>query len=103
MLRRLEQSAGRAGAADACELMDANDMHDRITVARTLVEHLFAREETRWPCYQSRADFPIRNDVEFRCFINSTRGGDGQVRCFRRGLESPFARLDAKEGADGRD
>lgn len=103
LLRRLEQSAGRTRAVDACELMDVNDMLDRITVARTLVEHQLARKETRWPCYQSRADFPIRNDVEFRCFINSTRDVDGHVRCFRRGLESPFTRLDAKEGADGRD
>jgi adenylylsulfate reductase subunit A len=100
LLGRLEASAGRARAADRLELMDANDMLDRITVARTLVEHLLAREETRWPCYQSRADFPVRNDVEFRCFTNSIRNA-GRVHCFRRELEPPFARLDP-EADDGR-
>jgi adenylylsulfate reductase subunit A len=76
------------------ELVDACDMKHRILVARALVEHLLSRRETRWPCYQSRADFPVRNDVEYSCFINSVMDTESdKINCFQRSLRPPYEQI----------
>lgn len=53
------------------DLMLAHEVLDRVWVARALVRHLAFREETRWPAFQSRADFPKRDDESWDCFVNS--------------------------------
>lgn len=58
-------------AADLHELMQAHEVIDRTDVARVLVEHLLYRQETRWPCYQSRVDYPARDDAKWLKFVNS--------------------------------
>jgi len=58
-------------AGDLHELMEAHEIIDRLDVAETLVYHLMYREETRWPGWQTRADFPEKNDEKFDCFVNS--------------------------------
>lgn len=87
-LQRLAEHARDIGAADGYSLMRAHDAWDRILLARTLVEHLLARCETRWPCYQSRLDFPARNDLEYKLFINS-RIENGCIKIIKRGLVPP--------------
>ncbi|MEE9605989.1 MAG: hypothetical protein V3V70_10530 [Candidatus Scalindua sp.] len=47
------------------------ELIDRVDVAKVLIEHLIYRKETRWPCYQSRTDFPDRDDTNWLKFINS--------------------------------
>lgn len=58
-------------AADLHELMQVHEVIDRADVARVLVEHLLYRKETRWPCYQSRVDYPARDDEQWLKFVNS--------------------------------
>lgn len=53
------------------ELMKCHEVIDRIDVARVLIEHLLYRKETRWPVYQSRADYPERDDKNWLKFVNS--------------------------------
>lgn len=60
-------------ARDMHELMLAHEVIDRIDVAQVLVEHLLFRKETRWPGYQTRLDYPDRDDSNWLCFINSRR------------------------------
>ena len=79
-------------AEDMHALMRAHDTADRILLARTLVEHMLAREETRWPCYQTRLDYPLRNDFEYRLFINS-RVEDGRISVFKRELKPPYTTI----------
>jgi adenylylsulfate reductase, subunit A len=76
-------------AADGHGLMRVHDTFDRILLAKVLVEHLLARRETRWPCYQTRLDFPLRNDFEYSLFVNSTLK-DGAVKVFGRSLDPPY-------------
>jgi adenylylsulfate reductase subunit A len=51
--------------------MLAQDCWDRIFVAHAHIEHMLARQETRWPSFQVRLDFPKKDDANFNCFINS--------------------------------
>jgi len=81
--------AAEATAGDGHGLMRVHDTLDRILLARVLVEHLLARRETRWPCYQTRLDFPLRNDFEYSLFVNSTWKA-GAVRVFGRSLDPPY-------------
>ncbi|MBI1859160.1 MAG: adenylyl-sulfate reductase subunit alpha [Candidatus Melainabacteria bacterium] len=53
------------------ELMKCHEVIDRLDVAQVLIEHLIYRKETRWPVYQSRADYPERDDKNWLKFVNS--------------------------------
>ncbi|MFZ5634260.1 MAG: adenylyl-sulfate reductase subunit alpha [Bacillota bacterium] len=75
-------------AKDLHELMKCNEVVDMLDVAEVLVHHLLYREETRWPGWQNRVDFPERNDEKFNCFVNSRRNPQtGQVEMFTRPYE----------------
>lgn len=75
-------------ARDLHELMNAHEIIDRIDVAEVLVEHLLYRKETRWPSYQSRLDYPERDDRNWLKFINSVRDTEtGEVKIVERPYE----------------
>lgn len=88
-LAALEERSRQMQAEDMHALMRAHDTADRLLLARTLVEHMLARKETRWPCYQTRLDYPMRNDFEYKLFINS-RVEDGRITVFKRELTPPY-------------
>ncbi|MBI5302660.1 MAG: adenylyl-sulfate reductase subunit alpha [Chloroflexi bacterium] len=70
------------------ELMEAHEVVDRLDVAQVLLHHLLFREETRWPGWQTRTDFPEKNDAKFDCFVNSKRDpATGAVHVFTRPYE----------------
>jgi adenylylsulfate reductase subunit A len=71
------------------ELMRVQDTIDRVLLSRVLIEHMLARQETRWPCYQTRLDFPMRNDLEFKIFINSVVN-NGSIKILKRDLNPPY-------------
>ncbi|MEW5899582.1 MAG: adenylylsulfate reductase, partial [Bacillota bacterium] len=65
-----------------------HEVIDMLDVAEVLVHHLLYREETRWPGWQNRVDFPERNDEKFKCFVNSRRDPEtGKVEVFTRPYE----------------
>lgn len=70
-LLELEQLAPKVGAPNYHELMRAHEVIDRLLVARVLIEHLLYRKETRWPCYQTRLDYPFCDDSKWLFFVNS--------------------------------
>lgn len=84
LLGEAREAAAGLGAADLHELAAAHEVLDRLEVAEALVAHLRHRTETRWPVYQSRADFPERNDERWRCFVNSRREADGSLVVLER-------------------
>ncbi len=72
-------------ADDLHQLMKAHEVMDRIDVAQVLVEHLRYRKETRWPSYQTRTDYPERDDVNWKVFVNSRRDPEtGKIEMFTR-------------------
>jgi adenylylsulfate reductase subunit A len=75
-------------ANDLHELMGAHEVIDRLDVAEVLIHHLLYRKETRWPGWQTRTDYPEKNDEAFDCFVNSTRDPEtGEVKIFTREYE----------------
>lgn len=75
-------------ARDLHELMQALETMDRVDVAEAVVQHLKARKETRWAGWQTRSDYPERDDVHFDCFIESRRNpATGKVETFTRPYE----------------
>ena len=70
-LRELEGKLQQLKAENNHDLVSCLELIDRFDVAKVLIEHLIYRKETRWPCYQSRVDFPERDDKNWMKFINS--------------------------------
>ncbi len=70
-LKQLKEEANNLYAHNLHELMKCHEVIDRLDVARVLVEHLLHRKETRWPIYQTRADYPDRDDKNWLKFVNS--------------------------------
>ena len=70
-LKELEGKLQLLNAENNHELVSCLELIDRFDVAKVLIEHLIYRKETRWPCYQTRIDFPERDDVNWLKFINS--------------------------------
>jgi adenylylsulfate reductase subunit A len=90
-LENLEHRSRDMFAGTPHELMRTHDTADRIVLARVLIEHLLARRETRWPCYQTRLDYPLRNDIEYKVFINSRLEG-GSISICKRDTTPPYER-----------
>lgn len=72
-------------AEDFHELMRAHEVIDLIDCAQVVVAHLLYRKETRWPGWQTRTDYPEKNNDEFDCFVNSIYDADtNTVKTFKR-------------------
>jgi adenylylsulfate reductase subunit A len=75
-------------AADLHELMHCHETMDRVDVAEAVCHHLKARKETRWAGWQTRSDYPERDDDKFDCFVESRRDlKTGTVETFTRPYE----------------
>ena len=90
-LEDLEHRSNDMFADTPHALMRTHETADRIVLARLLVEHLLARRETRWPVYQTRLDYPLRNDLEFNVFINSCLK-NGHITIYKREPAPPYER-----------
>jgi adenylylsulfate reductase, subunit A len=85
---QLPDQFGQLVVSDMHELMRAHEVIDRVAVGRVLVEHLIARKETRWPAYQSRTDYPDRDDLHWLKFVNSRMDpGTGKIEIVFRAYE----------------
>ncbi|MFI5307835.1 MAG: adenylyl-sulfate reductase subunit alpha [Polyangiales bacterium] len=100
-LQRLEREVESLVARTPFELMQCHEVIDRVTVARTLVEHMLHRRETRWHCYQERLDFPERDDARWLVFVNSVRNADGEIRMLEHPVERAHIDVRLPPLADG--
>lgn len=71
LLKCLKGRLKDIAAVDNYNLVEALECIDRVDVARVLVEHLIYRKETRWACYQTRLDYPEKDDSRWLTFVNS--------------------------------
>ncbi len=73
------------GARDLHQLQRAWELHHRWWTAEAVLRHTLFREETRWPGYYYRADFPHVDDEQWKCFVNSVYDPrTGEWRLFKR-------------------
>lgn len=71
LLKSLKGRLKDMTAVNNYNLVEALECIDRVDVARVLVEHLICRKETRWACYQTRLDYPEKDDSRWLTFVNS--------------------------------
>jgi len=70
LLAFLKEDAANLGAKDHHELMRCWENVHRMYQAEAHVRTILFREETRWPGYYFRADFPKLNQQDWHCFAN---------------------------------
>ena len=70
LLEFLHEDADKLGAEDLHELMRCWENYHRMFQAEAHVRTMLFREETRWPGYYFRSDFPKLDEKEWRCFVN---------------------------------
>ena len=69
-LAKLKEDSEKLAAADLNELMRVWENIHRMWQAEAHVRTVLAREETRWPGYYFRADYPKMDDANWKVFVN---------------------------------
>jgi adenylylsulfate reductase subunit A len=72
-------------ADDFQELMYIYELRERLTVCRSVIAHLRARQETRWHSFAENLDYPEKDDLHWRKYVNS-RLENGEIKIILRDL-----------------
>jgi adenylylsulfate reductase subunit A len=72
LLTFLKEDSEKLGAEDMHELMRCWENYHRMFQAEVHVRTILYREETRWPGYYFRADFPKIDEDNWKVFVNCT-------------------------------
>jgi adenylylsulfate reductase, subunit A len=70
-LRMLKEDSANLRAKDLHELMRAWENYHRMWAAELHLRHIMFREETRYPGFFYRTDFPDLDEENWKCFVNS--------------------------------
>lgn len=70
LLTFLKEDSEKLAARDIHELMRVWENKHRIMQAESHIRSVLFREETRWPGYYFRADYPGINEENWTCFVN---------------------------------
>jgi len=70
LLTLLKEDAANLAAKDLHELMRCWENYHRTYQAEAHVRSMLFREETRWPGYYFRADYPKIDNDNWLCFVN---------------------------------
>jgi adenylylsulfate reductase subunit A len=71
LFKVMHEDAQKLAAGDLHELMRCWEMTHRLWTVEAHCRHIQFREESRYPGFYYRADFPKTNDEEWFCFTNS--------------------------------
>ena len=82
---QLMQLSDTLHAADFQELMYIYELRERLVVCRSVIAHLSARKETRWHSFAENLDYPQKDDVNWKCYVNS-RLENGKIQVILRDL-----------------
>lgn len=85
---QLQRLSDTLHAGDMQELMYIYELRERLTVCRTVIAHLKARQETRWHCFAENTDYPERDDGKWSVFVNS-RFENGNTEIILRRVKTP--------------
>ena len=73
LLEFLSEDSENLAAEDLHELMRCWENVQRMWQAEVHTHTVMFREETRWPGYYFRSDFPTMDEDNWKCFVNATR------------------------------
>jgi adenylylsulfate reductase, subunit A len=71
LIQLLRADLQQLGARNLHELLRCWELWHRTWVGEIHMRHLLYRQETRWPGYYYRADYPELDDTNWRVFVNS--------------------------------
>ncbi len=72
LIEMLREDLTQLAARNRHELLRCWEVVHRTWVGEAHMRHLLHRQETRWPGYYYRADYPNLDDANWRVFVNST-------------------------------
>lgn len=72
LLAWLKEDSAKLAAEDLHELMRCHENIQRMYQAEVHVRSILFREETRWPGYYFRNDFPAIDEANWKVFVNAT-------------------------------
>ncbi|MBR4398607.1 MAG: adenylyl-sulfate reductase subunit alpha [Fibrobacter sp.] len=81
----IEKLTGNLRATNLQEVMYIYELKERLIVCKAVIAHLAARHETRWHSFAENLDYPEKDNINFRKYINS-RLVDGEIKTFTREL-----------------
>jgi adenylylsulfate reductase subunit A len=76
--------ADSLSAEDMDTLLQVYELKERLVVAKSVIAHLGARKETRWPGFSIHTDYPEPSD-SWKKYVNS-RMVDGKIEILYRDL-----------------
>jgi adenylylsulfate reductase subunit A len=84
-IKKIEARTDSLRAADLQEVMYIYELKERLTVCKSVIAHLAARHETRWHGFAENLDYPEKDNINFRKYVNS-RLENGQIKIILREL-----------------
>ena len=81
----IEKLTDELSAANLQEVMYIYELKERLTVCKSVIAHLAARRETRWHSFAENLDYPEKDNVNFRKYVNS-RLENGKIKIILREL-----------------
>ena len=84
-IKKIEARTDSLRAADLQEVMYIYELKERLTVCKSVIAHLAARHETRWHSFAENLDYPEKDNINFRKYVNS-RLENGQIKIILREL-----------------
>ncbi len=71
LMKMFREDMQHLGARNLHELMRCWELVHRTWVGEAHMRHMLYRQETRWPGYYYRSDYPDLDDANWRVFVNS--------------------------------
>lgn len=81
----IEKLTDDLSASDLQDVMYIYELKERLTLCKSVIAHLAARRETRWHSFAENLDYPEKDDVNFRKYVNS-RLENGEIKIILREL-----------------
>ncbi len=72
LLGVFREDLAQAAARDRHELLRVWELWDRLWCAEAHARHILFRQETRWPGYYYRGDYPALDEENWHVFVNSS-------------------------------
>ncbi len=81
----IESLTDKLSATDLQEVMYIYELKERLTVCKSVIAHLATRHETRWHSFAENLDYPEKDNIHWRKYVNS-RLVNGEIKTFTREL-----------------
>jgi len=84
-IRKLQELTDNLSASDLQEVMYIYELRERLVVCLSVIAHLRTRKETRWHSFAENLDYPEKDNVNWKKYVNS-KLENGAIKTFTREL-----------------